>query len=167
VNHSMMKTLVLGLGNPILSDDGVGPRVARELEGRLDDDVTVVEASLAGLNLLDLLVGNDRAIIIDAIQTEGGRPGHIYHLDLEEFKATRHATSTHDIDLPTALELGKRLGLDLPRQIDILAIEAADTEIFNEECTPEVERAIPACAEMIIGEIKGSGIAGTGGAAIN
>ena len=71
-----MKTLVLGLGNPILSDDGVGLRVARELENRLDQqEVTVVETSMAGLDLLDLLAGYDRAIIVDAIQTVGGKVG--------------------------------------------------------------------------------------------
>jgi hydrogenase maturation protease len=150
----MMKTLVLGLGNPILSDDSVGPRVARELEGKLDENVTVTEASLAGLNLMDLLVGYDRVIIIDAIQTVGGRAGQVYRLDLEAFKATRHAVSTHDIDLPIALELGEKLGLDLPRKIDILAIEVADTDHFSEECTPEVTAAIPICVETIIGDLK-------------
>jgi hydrogenase maturation protease len=149
-----MKTLVLGLGNPICADDGVGPRVARELEGKLDENVTVMEASLAGLNLLDLLVGYDRAIIVDAIQTKEGRVGRIYRLGLEEFKATRHATSTHDVNLTTALELGKRLGLALPRKIDILAIEVADTNRFNEACTPGVAEAIPVCAELIIQDLK-------------
>jgi hydrogenase maturation protease len=162
-----MKTLVLGLGNPILSDDGVGPRVAGELEARVDGDVTVMEASLAGLNLLDLLVGYDRVIIVDAIQTEGGKIGTIYRLDLDSFKATRHAASTHDVNLATALELGKRLGLALPRKIDILAIEVADTGRFSEECTPEVVEAIPACVEMIIKELKGNGTARTGDAAFD
>lgn len=151
-----MKTLVLGLGNPILSDDGVGPQVARELEGRLDQpEVTVTETSLAGLSLLDLLVGYDRAIIIDAIQTAGGKAGQIYRLEPESFNATRHAATPHDVNFATALELGNQLNLALPRQIDIFAIEAADVTTFSEECTPEVERAIPACAEMIIQELNG------------
>lgn len=77
-----MKTLILGLGNPILSDDGVGLGVAEELEGRLDQqEVTVVETSMAGLSLRDLLIAYDRVIIIDAIQTVGGKAGQIYRLD--------------------------------------------------------------------------------------
>ena len=69
-----MKTLVLGLGNPILSDDGVGLRVARAVESQLSQqEITVMETSMGGLSLLDLLTGYDRAIIIDAIQTRGGR----------------------------------------------------------------------------------------------
>ena len=151
-----MSTLVLGLGNPILTDDGVGNRVAKEIEGRIDQpEVTVMETSLAGLGLLDLLTGYDTAIIIDAIQTVGGKAGQIYWLDPEAFNATRHTASPHDVNLATALELGNKLGLALPRQIDICAIEVADVTTFSEECTPEVREAIPACAEMIIQELRG------------
>ena len=149
-----MKTLVLGLGNPILSDDGVGNQVVRELEGRLHQQgVTVRETSMGGLNLLDLLAGYDRAIIIDAIQTVGGKAGQIYRLDPEAFDVTRHAASPHDVNFATALELGNRLGLALPQQIVIFAIEVADASTFSEECTPEVRRAIPVCVEMIIQEL--------------
>ena len=151
-----MKTLVLGLGNPILTDDGVGPRVAKELEGRVDQqEVTVEETSMAGLSLLDLLADYDRAIIVDAIQTVGGKPGQIYRLNPEALDITRHAASPHDVNFATALELGKRLGLTLPRQIDMFAIEVADASTFSEECTPEVREAIPVCVEMIIQELKG------------
>lgn len=150
-----MKTLILGLGNPILADDGVGPRVARELESRLDQpEVTVMEASLAGLNMLDLLAGYDRAVIIDAIQTVGGEAGRIYRLDLEAFDATRRAAAPHDVNFATSLELGKQLGLALPSRLDIFAIEVADTSHFSEECTPRVTAAIPLCAEMIVRELK-------------
>jgi len=152
-----MKTLILGLGNPILSDDGVGLRVAEELKGRLDQqEVTVEETSMAGLSLLDLLAGYDRAILIDAIQTADGKAGQIYRLDPEAFDVTRHAASPHDVNFATALELGNRLGLALPRQIVIFAIEVADASTFSEECTPEVRRAIPVCVNMILQELDGS-----------
>jgi hydrogenase maturation protease len=149
-----VKTLVLGLGNPILSDDGAGIRVAEELEGKVDpQEVTVMETSVASLDLLDLLAGYDRAIIIDAIQTVGGQVGDIYQLEPEALDFTRHSASPHDVNFATALELGRRLGLHLPRQIVIFAIEVADSNTFSEECTPEVERAIPGCVEMIIREL--------------
>jgi hydrogenase maturation protease len=151
-----VKTLVLGLGNPILSDDAVGIRVVEELEGKVDrQEVTLIETSVAGLGLLDLLTGYDRAIIIDAIQTVGGQAGQIYRLDPEALDFTRHSASPHDVNLATALELGKRLEMSLPQQIVILAIEVADASTFSEECTPEVRRAIPACAAMVIQEING------------
>ena len=151
-----MKTLILGLGNTILSDDGVGIRVVEELESRLTNpDITVLETSLSGLSLLDILVGYDKAIIVDAIQTVGGKAGQIYRLTPDALQVSRHAASPHDVNLATALELGKKLGLALPREIVIFAIEVADVTTFGEECTPELKRAIPVCVEMVIRELEG------------
>jgi len=150
-----VKTLILGLGNSILSDDGVGLRVAAELKGRLDQqEVTVMETGMVGLSLLDLLVGYDKAIVIDAIQTVGGRAGQIYRLDPKAFNVTRHTASPHDVNFVTALEFGNKLGLVLPRQIVIYAIEVADVSTYSEECTSEVKKAIPVCVEMIIQELN-------------
>jgi hydrogenase maturation protease len=149
------KTLILGLGNPILCDDGVGPAIARELEGKLDpQEATVLEASLGGLNLLDLLVGYERAIIIDAIKTGRGRAGQIYKLEPGSFATTRYTASPHDVNLLIALELGKKLNLAVPSKVDIFAIEVAETGRFSEECTPEVAAAIPACVEMVLRELR-------------
>jgi hydrogenase maturation protease len=146
-----MKTLVLGLGNPILGDDGVGIRVARALEGRLNrPEITVMETSTAGLGLLDLLAGYDRAIIVDAIQTGEGKVGQVYQLEPEAFNSTRHAASPHDVNLATALELGGRLGINLPKEIVIFAIEVENVTSFSEQCTPEVGRAIPICVDRVI-----------------
>ncbi len=152
-----MKTLILGMGNPILSDDGIGIHVARALEGRVNQPgVTVTETSMGGLNLLDLLANFDRVIIIDAIQTAGGKVGQVCRLKPEAFNATRHASTPHDVNFATALELGKKLGLALPSQIDIFAIEVADVTTFSEKCSPEVERAIPVVADMVMGELATS-----------
>ena len=114
-----------------------------------------MEASIAGLDFLDLLAGYDRAIIIDAIQTDEGMPGQIYRLEPEMLADTRHAGTPHDVNLATALELGKKLGLPIPRQITIFAIEVKETTSFGEECTPEVMKAIPACVAMVIQELNG------------
>jgi hydrogenase maturation protease len=148
------KTLILGLGNPILSDDGVGCRVAAALKDRLAGrEVDVLEAGVAGLDSLDLLAGYDRAIIIDAIQTASGTPGRISRLETEALAATRHSGTPHDVNLATALELGRRLGLPLPEQIIIFAIEALDVTSFGETCTPAVAAAVPACVEMVVREL--------------
>jgi len=151
-----MKILILGLGNPILGDDSVGLRVARALKDRLNQpEIAVMETSTAGLYFLDLLAGYDRAIIIDAIQTREGKIGQVYRLEPEALNATRHTITSHDVDLATALELGNRLGLALPQQIIIFAIEVDNVSSFSEECTPEVMRAIPVCVRMILQELNG------------
>jgi hydrogenase maturation protease len=150
-----MKTLILGLGNDILTDDGVGLYVVRELKRTIhDEDITVVEASLAGLGLLDLIVGYETVIVVDAIQTKQGKPGEIHRLDSSSLITTRHTASTHNVNLASALELGRRLGLDIPEKIIIFAIEAADVNTFSEGCTPSVKISIPRCINEILKEIN-------------
>ncbi len=149
------KTLILGMGNSLLSDDGVGLYVAAELRNKLNEpEITIMETGVAGLSLLDLLVGYDRAIIIDAIQTVGGKAGQIFRLDPKAFDTALHTASAHGIDFTTALEFGKKLGLPLPQEIVIFAIEASDISTFSEECTPEVKRAIPDCVKMVLRELN-------------
>ena len=149
------KTLILGLGNSLLCDDGVGIYVAAELKNRVNrPEITVIETGVAGLSLLDLLVGYDKAIIIDAIQTVGGKAGQIYSLNPKAFDTAIHTASAHGINFTTALEFGKKLGLSLPQQIIIFAVEASDVSTFSEECTPEVKKAVPACVEMVLRELN-------------
>jgi hydrogenase maturation protease len=149
-----MKTLVLGMGNAILSDDGVGIRVAHEVVNQLKNpQVTVLETSAAGLSLLDSIVGYDKVIIIDAIQTEKGEAGQVYRMSTADFSLAKHFSSPHQINLVTALELGKMLNLAMPEEITVFAIEAKDITSFSEECTPEVEKAIPEVVKMVLDDL--------------
>ena len=151
-----MKALVLGIGNPILSDDGVGIRVAHEVGRNLNDpQVAVSETSAAGLSLLDSMLGYDKIVIIDAIQTKEGKPGQIYRMKPEDFSSAKRLSSPHQINLVTALELGKMLNLAMPREITVFAIEAQDLATFSEKCTPEVEKAIPEVVKMVLENLVG------------
>ena len=144
-----MKTLVMGLGNPILSDDGVGLKVAAGIKAAIDrPDVSILETEL------ELLAGYDRAIIVDAIKTRKGKPGHIYKLKPDSIAGTRHTNSTHGIDFAATIELGKRLGMDLPKDIIIFAIEAEDVHTFSEDCGLPVKQAIPVCIDKITQMLK-------------
>lgn len=151
-----MNTLVLGLGNPILTDDAVGFAVVEEIRKRLDrDDVTVSEASVGGLSLLELVVGYDRVIIIDAIQTGESEPGAIHPLSADDFRGSRRAASAHDASFATALELGRQLGMAIPKEIVIVGIEAADVDTFGEELTPAVAAAVPKVVELVFQQVAG------------
>lgn len=157
-----MKTLVLGLGNTILTDDGVGIYVARQLAAEISDpQVDVVEASLAGFNLLDLVVGYDRLIIVDSVVAgvvPGGtgdapaadiQAGEVMELDPESLRSTLRLSSIHDLNLATALEFGRQMGLHMPHDIRIFVIAARDTTTFGETCTPEVAAAIPVAVAAV------------------
>jgi len=148
-----MNTLILGVGNSILTDDGVGIKIAHELKER-NPELEVTETSEAGIALLDLIVGYDKLIIIDSIKTEKGKPGELYKLELEALKPAMNLSSSHGIDIATAYEIGKRLGYRMPKYISIYAVEIKDNTTFGEKCTEEVEGRIPFIAEQIMEEEK-------------
>ena len=149
-----MKTLVLGLGNPILSDDSVGFRVIEQLKAKFDKPgLTFVESMASGFSLLDVIIGYDRLIIVDAIQTKGGQAGQIYRFTLDDLVDTRHSSSPHSVNLATAIEIGKKAEKPLPQEIVIFGIEVADVTHFGERCTPEVEKAIPLAVAMVAKEL--------------
>jgi len=150
-----MKTIILGMGNPMLGDDSVGLHIVRALRDKLNKaDTTVIEASVTGMDCLELLAGYDRAVIIDAIHTMEGKIGQIYRLEIEAFDTNGYANTSHNVNFVTAIELGRRLGLALPRQIAIFAIEVGEAHSFSEKCTDAVRRAIPNCARIICQELK-------------
>jgi hydrogenase maturation protease len=144
------KTMVLGLGNPIFGDDGIGLKVIEELQKQIHNkDITIEGAELAGLDMLEKLSGYDRVIIIDAIQT-GGRVGDIYQLTPADLKSTIHTGTPHDVNFSTALEFGERIGVKLPSKIDIVAIEIAPNVAFSEELTPEIDAVIPIVVKRVL-----------------
>jgi len=148
-----MNTLILGIGNPILTDDGVGIKIARKLkEGNAR--LKVIETSEAGIALLDLIAGYDKLIIIDSIKTEKGKPGDLYKLELEDLKPSKDFSSSHGIGIATAFELGQRLGYRMPKSVSIYAVNIKDNSTFGEECTEEVKERLPFIAKQIIEKEK-------------
>ena len=141
----MDKTIVIGLGSPFVSDDAVGIRAVRMLAEELGESERVVmtEAYAGGMRLMDVMVGFQHAIIVDAMVTEGGVPGTIRSISVEELITTKNTLSSHDTNLAVALETGRWLGLTLPSEISILGVEAVDVTTFSEDLSPEVERALP------------------------
>jgi hydrogenase maturation protease len=154
-----LKTLVLGLGNPLLTDDSVGLRVVQQLKPLLAGrgDIEVEEDYWGGLRLMERLVGFDRAIIVDAICT-GAAPGTVHTLSVDSIP-TQHSASGHDVNLPTALDLGRQTGAYLPANENILlvGIEAEDVITFSEDCTPQVQAAIPRAVETVLAAVDAVG----------
>jgi hydrogenase maturation protease len=155
-----MKTIIIGMGNTIMSDDGVGIRVARILKERLSNypGIEVQETPLAGMNLVPMLEGFDRAVVIDAVETTNSVPGTLHKFDLNDLAATLHIISPHGTNLYTAVALGRRCGLQMPRSVMIFAIEIENTTTFSSECTPAVECRIAAIADEIMSDLLKSSV---------
>lgn len=146
-------TLVLGLGNPLRTDDAVGLRVAARLRTLLDGR-TGVDVDLdyqGGLRTMERMIGYRRAIVVDALRSADRAPGTVRRLRGDLLPA-RHCASAHDVDLNTALGLGRRAGLRLPeaRDVIVIGIVTEDVDSFGEECTPEVEAAVPGAVAAVL-----------------
>jgi len=150
----MTSTLVLGMGNPILSDDSVGLVVAERLQATpMPDEVEVLQSEVGGLRLLELVRGFTRVIIIDALVSpaeSGRRPGDIVRYEAKDFKGGHRYGSAHSIGLHTVLELGATLGYDMPAAVTVLAVEAVDVETFGEE----LSLPVAAAADRLVAELR-------------
>ena len=151
-----MKTIVLGIGNLILGDDGVGVHVANEVKKHINSpDITVDEAITGGMNLLDLLLGYDKAIIIDAVKSENSKKGEVKRILLSDF-TTMHSCNPHDVSLAEAISMAKKLGEErIPNEIVIIGIMMKEIPCeFGEELSEKIAAAVPKAVEMTLNEIK-------------
>jgi hydrogenase maturation protease len=150
------KTLIIGLGNPLVTDDSVGLRVVDRLRPLLANrpDLEIVQDYWGGLRLMEQMIGYQRAVVIDAICT-GAAPGTIHHLAIDSI-ATQKSASAHDVNLPTALAFGRQAGAELPsdENVQLVGIEAEDVLTFGDECTPAVAAAIPRAVQEVIHLLK-------------
>jgi hydrogenase maturation protease len=155
-----MKTVVLGIGNPILRDDGVGIHVVNQLKKYINDpNVTIDEAITGGMNLLDLLLGYDKAIIIDAVKSETGENGEVKRIPLNDF-STMHSCNPHDVSLTEAIEMAKKLGeTKIPKEIIVIGIMMKEIPCeFGEKLSEKVAAAVPKAVEMTLSEIEKDGV---------
>ncbi len=150
-----MKTIVVGLGNPVLGDDGVGWRIVediqQELGASISTDVDFICLSVGGLSLMERLVGYKRAILIDAVNLGKLPVGSVYCLALTDLPdlSAGHTGSAHDTSLLTAIRLGREMGILLPEDILVIGVESLHVYEFSEKLSDQVANAIP-CAVTIL-----------------
>ena len=149
------RQLVIGLGNPVLGDDGVGWHIAEQVQHVVDDqneDTEVDCLAVGGLRLMERLIGYDRVILIDAVTTGQHPPGHLACCLLADLSdpVAGHLTSAHDTTLQTALQVGHSLGAPLPAEILTVTVETDPTFDFSESLTPPVAAAVQPAAQQVL-----------------
>jgi hydrogenase maturation protease len=151
-----MKTIVLGVGNLILGDDGVGVHIANELKKFINDpNITIDEAITGGMNLLDLILDYNKAIIIDAVKSEKGENGEVRRIPLDNF-STMHSCNPHDVSLIEAIEMAKKMGEKrIPQEIIVIGVMMKEMPCeFGDKLSEKVAAAVPKAVEMTLNEIK-------------
>jgi hydrogenase maturation protease len=150
-----MRTVVIGVGNPVRADDAVGLHVVREVRDRAPAGACDVDELWAGgLRLVEAMTGYDRAIVVDALAGDGVAPGELVRLGLDDLGACRTMACAHDTSLPTALALWRAAGAAVPREITMLGIGAEDLSSLTEELTPAVAAAVPRAVRLVLGELE-------------
>jgi len=153
-----MKTLVIGLGNPILGDDGVGWAVAESLQSavRCPPSTVIETASLGGLSLMERMLGYDRVVLVDSMETGQSPVGSVQTFPLASLPdpMSGHSASAHDTSLMTALRTAKQIGAEIPNRVDVVAIEAQNVYDFSEELSPPVAAAVPVAVDKVLELIK-------------
>jgi len=149
-----VKRLVIGLGNPILGDDGVGWRIAEFVQDHPDlpAGVEIDYLAVGGISLMERLVGYDRAILVDAIITHQNPIGTVLSLNLDDLpdRDIGHLGSPHDATIQDALKMGRRLGAHLPSIIELVAVESQNIYDFSEELSPPVSAAVPLAVQRVL-----------------
>ena len=156
MSRSKQCILLLGLGNDLLTDDAIGLRVvagAREQLKR-QPNVAVLESGEMGLGLLDVVTGFDGLVVVDAIQTGQAAPGSIHELDLSNLQ-TLPGTSPHFLGLGETLALGRRLDLEVPSRVKILAIEVQDPHTVGTHLTPALKAVLPKLVKRAVSACRG------------
>ena len=152
------RTVVLGLGNPVLSDDGVGLAVAAEVKRLLAEEpipgVDVLASTRAGFELIDLLRGYARAIIVDCLTLPDPVPGRVRRLGLDDVAGSARLINAHEISVAVAFRLAQQLAIPMPGEVEILAVEAADTSTIAEGLTPAVAAAVVPLSRVIYDDLR-------------
>ena len=141
------KILVLGIGNEILSDDAIGPKLCDHFKKKYPNKCIKFEKlNVGGLEVLEFISAYNNVIFIDAIKTVGGKTGDVYLFTPENFMETLHLSNLHDAGFITALKLGKKLGFHIPENMYIIAVEIKEdllfSTCFSDELASEMENTL-------------------------
>lgn len=153
-NQQAVKIVIIGVGNLLLKDEGLGIHAAQELQKKdLPSGVEVIDGGVSGLGLLDLFEGASKLVLIDAAEMKL-KPGTVVRFSPENVKdlAGGGKFSAHDVGLMEVLDLARALGR-CPEEVVILGIQPKEIS-WGTDLSPEVEAAIPRVVEMVMKEIS-------------
>ena len=145
--------LILGLGNILLGDEGVGVRVIEQLLSHpLPDEIEVIDGGTAGYELINFFEGKEKVIIVDAVKTDD-RPGSVYKMDLSIVQENETVQlSLHQIGLKNVFKMASMM--DLNPEVTLIGIVPKDYQDYNIGLSEEVEKAIPLAIDTVLKEIE-------------
>ena len=152
------RVLVMGIGNPLVKDEGVGVRIIEEMMRTLSfpDNVTLMDAGTMGMGILNLFRECDYLLIVDAIDGTGEAPGTVVRLSPEDFAPNQVLHSLHDLRFVDVLQAAELMGTR--PEADCVGVQVLDMAGVGIGLTPDVEAALPRALDAVLTVLRGRGI---------
>lgn len=158
MSYNEQSILVMGVGNPLMRDEGIGPRVVETLREAFvfPDNVDIVDAGTMGLTILELLRGVDQLVVVDAVKDTGHEPGTVMLLTPEEMAPTQIMHSLHDTALVDVLDTAALL--DAAPETIAVCVQIDAIEEWVLELSAPVEAAVPVAAAAVLDQLERLGV---------
>ena len=146
------KNLLLGVGNPIMGDDGVGIHIIRMLKGSLPQspNLEFKELSVGGLRMVEEMLGYENVFVVDSITQKDSEVGRISEFNAEQLEDSNQFSSTHITGFPTALELYRKFDpSNVPKRIKIFTVDIEPNFTFTERMSVQVKEAAARLADLV------------------
>jgi hydrogenase maturation protease len=155
------RILVMGVGNPMMRDEGAGPRTVELIMGafQFPPHVEVMDCGTMGYSILNVMQGIDHLIVIDALRDPDLEPGAVVRLEPQDFAANQVLHSLHDVRLPEVLQAAELIGR-APQTVAI-AIQIESIEEWVLELSEPVEAALPVAVAAVLDELRALGVEAT------
>ena len=152
------RVLVLGIGNPLMMDEGIGVRVVETLMATLEfpPNVTLVDAGTMGMSILGLFRDCDYMLVIDAMKDTGEPPGTVVRLSAEELAPNQVMHSLHDARLTDVLEAALLMGLE--PEVACIGVQVQNIAQWHLELSPVVEAAVPHACDAVADALTAWGV---------
>jgi hydrogenase maturation protease len=133
--------LILGIGNEMLMDDGIGPKLVRKLQNFLPvSGIDYTTSLLGGMETIEIIKGYQKVIIVDGVMTGENPPGTVLCMKYPTHRNTLHLSNYHDISFEMSIQLARKLDLPVPDEICIIAVEIVEDRVFGQKLSAPVQK---------------------------
>jgi len=152
------KVVILGLGNPVLTDDAVGLKVVERIEELLENEpvpgLHTLASTRAGFELIDLLTGYSHVFIVDAFLAENPEPGKVRWLTMDDVAGNVRLLAPHEVSIDVAFRLAEQMKIPMPSEVEIVGIEVKDIYQFSDVMTPVMQAVVEPVAQELFQRAK-------------
>lgn len=149
------EVLIIGMGNDILMDSGIGPGIVKDLQNEIEGDLCdFLFFEIGSPEMVFQMAGYRQVFIIDAKKSENGKPGEVHCCSLKDYSTSFYLDNIHDFSLSDSLSLAGEMNVNLPEEVYIITVEIQENMVFSMEFSPVMEECYPDIFDKVMGIIE-------------